>query len=88
MIEMEEWPELKFDCNNTPFTRPKVLKSIPTHSRIEKKLCELCNRYYTSDKRHLNGSEHQKNAHDNKLFASLDAVIQKGPTLLDLLKNI
>ena len=88
VVEMKDWPELQLDCDNTPFTHPKVLKSIPIHSRIQKKLCELCNHYYTCETSHLNGSEHQKNAHNNTLFASLDDVIQKGPTLRDLLKNI
>lgn len=87
VVEMKEWPELEFYCDNIPFLRPKVLKPIPTHSRIKKKLCELCNSYYSCDKRHLNGFEHQKNAHDNKLFASLDAVIKKGPTIRGLLKE-
>ena len=53
---------------------------------VKKKLCELCNSYYDDLRYHLKGSEHQENAHNNKRFASLDALIQKGPTATDLLR--
>lgn len=82
-IEMEEWPQLQFHYNKTPFTCPKILKSLPTNYGVKRKLCELCNSYYSDIQHHVNGSEHQRNAHDDTLFESLDALIRKKPAILD-----
>ena len=87
IIEMKEWPELKFDFDQTPFTRPKIVESLPTNSGVKRQLCELCNSYIYDIQHHLNGFEHKRNAQDDKLFESLDALIGKVPTIMDLIKK-
>ena len=61
VIEMENWPKLQFDSDNTALTKSKVLKQLPTQMGVKKKLCELCNSYYDDLRYHLKGSEHQEN---------------------------
>jgi hypothetical protein len=80
ITEMTEWPELHFD-SDTPFCYPKVKRTpFSTKQWRKRKLCELCNKYYSVVEHHVNGAEHQANAGNDKLFARIDALIAAGPT--------
>ena len=85
VLEMDEWPKLHFHGHDSPFYNPS--KRTSKKHYLRKSVCELCSTSYYNQKGHLKSSEHQNNAKNDLLFASLDKAIAEGTSVYKFLKK-
>ena len=91
-IEMKEWPQIHFDslAADSPFQKPTrgCSSAAPIEEKKPKRAyCELCQKYYEDQKKHLKGLRHQTNAKNDQLFLSLDEAIAMGPSIFDTIQT-
>ena len=90
VMGLKEWPELNFHgtAPHSPFLKPWKRALWPIEDKcLKRKLCELCNTHYFNFSEHVNGSQHQTNAHNDELFVGLDQAIAEGPSIHDFHKR-